>query len=70
MAALDDALKALEDAVASVVAARDAEVPVKVEDAVRKAVEDVLTSEGWTAPAPADTPADAPSDAPADAPVA
>ena len=75
MATLDETLVALQAAVDAVKAA-DVPAPV-VEDSVRASVEGVLTSEGWTAPVPAEveTPAedatDAPAeDAPTDSPVA
>lgn len=57
MAILDDAVAAVVAAVDALEAVRASEVPVTVTtilDPVRVAVEGVLTSEGWTAPATAD----------------
>lgn len=51
MAAIDEAIKAVVDAVDALEALDTAPTaPAEVVDSVRKAVEDVLTAEGWTAP--------------------
>lgn len=57
MASLDEALAALQAAVDAVKAAEPAPAEPAEVDAVRKAVEDVLTAEGWTAPLPVAEPA-------------
>jgi len=58
--ALSDAVQAVVNAVDALEAEVNAQPAAPEVDAVRKAVEDVLTSEGWTAPVP-EVPADQPA---------
>jgi hypothetical protein len=67
---MEDAIAAVIAAVDALEAAKAAEVPAGP-DAVRVAVEGVLTSEGWSAPVPeVETPAEDASESAEEAPAA
>lgn len=61
MPALEDAIKAVVDAVDALEAATAAEPTVTV-DPLRTVVEAQLVAEGWTAPAPAEPAPEAPAE--------